>query len=66
MRLFLSNLSNKSTTMSLAEKLKEEGLVGATSTVEPIKAPQQLIDEEDRHWYQWFSKYDTPAERRLM
>ncbi|WVQ84046.1 hypothetical protein IAT38_006191 [Cryptococcus sp. DSM 104549] len=30
------------------------------------KSARQLLSEENRPWYQWFSKYDTPAERKLL
>ncbi|ORY88672.1 major facilitator superfamily domain-containing protein [Leucosporidium creatinivorum] len=51
----------------MASKQQEEGLKSASdSDVALLKSPQQLIDEEERRWYQWFSKTDTPAERRLI
>lgn len=51
----------------MASKHQEEGLKSVSdSDLALHKSPQQLIDEEDRKWYQWFSKTDTPAERRLM
>ncbi|KAI5477451.1 hypothetical protein MNV49_006363 [Pseudohyphozyma bogoriensis] len=33
---------------------------------EPLQATIKLYTEEKRHWWAWFSKYDTPAERRLI